>query len=1356
MCCRYSGSTTFQRRGSEISGSALFNLPDEYGINFNHQGDMKQFQNSGVLKVAGVSYTGSSEFSNSDGNWRGATSLRLPEEYGVNFKHDGDMLDFNNEGSLTYGNTKYTGRTRFSKKGNRMSGGASINVPEEYSVSFKHQGDSDAFTNEGAVTLGGRTYTGQTEYNNQGRKMNGKAQVNIPEEYSMSFSHQGDRDAFRNDGSVTLGDKTYTGQTEYSNQGRKVTGRAQVNLPEEYSVRFNHDGDMESFTNDGVLTVADRRYTGQTEFSRDGAKLNGKAQVNVPEEYSVRFQHEGDLDSFTSDGALTLAERRYTGQTQFNRRGRRMNGKAQVNLPEEYGITFNHQGNMDQFTNDGSLTVADKKYTGQTEFNRRGSRLGGKAQVNLPEEYSVSFDHKGNAYDFSNSGTLKVDSNTYSGESSYKKVGDKVEAAASVSVPSKYGFQFSHTGGLREFANSGEIKINGKTYSGSTDFRLDNSGIEGRVSMRVPDEYEVRFKHQGPITRFNNEGSIKMPGREISASSEFTKNGNNLAGQATIRLPEEYGISFNHQGPLTSFSNEATLRTPERTITGNSQFKLQEGNKVDALIRFNLPREYSLEFNHEGELTNFNNKATVTYANRKYSGLSEFLMKGKKAEGRVVVRVPDMYSVKFQHRGGLFDFSNEAMVKANNQKYTAGSEFRMDGNTIRGTANVRIPEEYKFTFSHNGAPTDFNTNAEAILDEAAYTAGVVFKKSDEGIESTGQVTTPHRQARSLEYRYSHQGDLSNFKQDVYGSVNDQRLSAKTEYQLNGKALTGRLELATPFDAARTALVELSHEGKWKNFKNSLVTELNNQRYTANGEMKLFGKKKQGSFVVNIPQEYGFDFIHKGASLTDWTNKATASIGEDKINVNSGLTIEAGNVEAVLSVRTPYRDAKDFGFSITHKGNAKKFNTMAEVTTPFRTYKRFSGDLSFEGNARSFQTNGKIQTPFDIAPEMNFEMNHRGQLNNYASSAAVELGNKRIAGNTAYRKYGKNLEASANLDTPWRDMGFALTHNGEDNGFNTNLKVDAPLKEYKTFAANLNHQGTLKNFQTSAKLETPFQSMPVVNLALNHRGDTRDFTTSGSVEYGTKRMEGQASYKRTSDWYDGSHVGSIRVKTPFKMARNVDISAEHHSRSDSLSGKLEITHNGQKYVDGDYTLETAARKNLVFNIREPQPIAASFAFEKKNGGAEMISLVNWDTRNPTSNGRAALTWGRENNRYFSNGEFLLANVPSSKMMFEVESSVSSRRSQDIYDGRVKVDSALAEFEGTFNHVHSPGRRYVTEVRLGQRQPIRIQSEVLLNNGVKATLTLGHPSYSNVSFFRFLAQSILQTSLFVLCLLELCLS
>ena len=1116
-------------------------------------------------------------------------------------------------------------------------------------------------------------------------------------------------------------------------RGSEISGSATVNIPEEYGVNFNHNGELTEFTNSGTVNVAGTSYTGRSEFSKAGSNLRGSASLRIPQEYSLEFKHEGDLLSFSNDGAVTYDGQKYTGRSRFTKRGNSVSGSASINIPDEYSVTFNHQGDLKSFSNEGSINLAGRRFTGETELRLRGINLNGKAKVNIPEEYSIEITHESDYTDFKNNGIVKLGRRTYSGRSEFRKSGDRIEGSASVNIPEEYGMKFNHEGGLKEFANSGEVKINRDVYSGNSNFRLDNTDVEGGVSVRIPDEYALSFNHKGPITRFNNEATLRIPGRVMSQNTEFSLNGNNVAGQSTVRLPEEYGVSFSHQGPMTSFANEASIRTPKKTYSGNTELRVSN-NGVSGNARVNLPREYSIDFNHEGGLKDFNNKATITYGAKKYSANSEFLLKGKKAEGRVVLRIPDMYSIKFSHQGNLYSFSNEASLKAFGQRYTAGSEFRMNGDTVRGTANVRIPEEYKLTFSHNGVPTDFNTNAEAILNGASYTATTTFKKDGSSIESTGQIMTPHAQFKNLEFTYNHEGGLYNFKQDAYAAAGNKRFSAKSEYSLNGNDLSGRLEVATPFTAVRSVLLEVSHEGKMKNFKNSATLEVNDKRYTANGEMKLFGKKKQGTFMVAIPEEYGVSFIHKGASWKDWTNKITSSLGDDRININSGLTIEPTNVEALLSVRTPFTAADNFGFNVNHKGNAKKFTTMAEVNTPIRGYRRFSGELSFEGNGRSFQTNGKIQTPFDKVPEMTFNANHRSQLNNYVSSAFAEVGNKRIAADSAYRKYGKNLEVSLNLQTPWRNlenMGFQLTHNGE-NGIDTNIKVDTPLQQYKSFGANFNHQGTLKNFQSSARFETPFQTMPVVNVAVNHRGDSRDFTTAGSIEYGTDRIEGETSYKRTDGWYDGSHTGSMRINTPFGVLRNIDLSVEQHIRSDSLNGRLEVSYNSRKYIDGDYTLETGPRKNLMVNIREPKPMSTSLIVERKNNGIDMNCNFNWNTRTPSSNGRVAFNCGSDSGRIFSNGEFMLANLPRSKMSYELESSVASRRYQSIYDGRVKVESSLINWEGTYNHIHSPGRRYVTEVNVGDRRKLKLNSEILVNQpGVKTTIAIGHPSYSNVS-------------------------
>ncbi len=1328
----YTGRSQFSRRG-QIRGSTVLNLPDEYGVEFNHEGDLSNFKSEGVLNFGSRRYTGRSQFSKRGDKVSGGVSVHVPEEYGVEFKHEGDLNDFNNEGVLTFGREKYTGKSRFSKRGNNVNGGVSVHIPEEYGVQFKHEGDLDNFNNEGVLTFGREKYTGTSRFSKRGNRVEGSAFLNIPERYGVEYKHRGDLNNFNNEGTLTYGRRQITGTSRFSRRGQRVEGAVTVNTPEPYGVEFQHEGDLTNFNNEGTLTYGRKRFNGNSRFTKQGSRVEGSATVNIPEPYGVEFKHEGDLDNFNNEGAVTYRRDRYTGSSRFSKQGKRLSGGATVNIPDEYSFNFNHRGSLDSFSNDGAVTVAGRKYNGETEFTKRGARVSSKAKINIPEEYSVGFGHQGDFNDFQNSGVVKVDRRTYAGKSSFKKSGTRVEGAASVNVPEEYGFKFTHMGGLKEFANSGEVKVDRAVYSGSSEFRLDNSGVEGRASARVPQEYAVSFKHQGPVTRFNNEAAVKIPGREFSGNTEFTLTGNNVAGQATIRLPEEYGLSFSHQGPLKSFNNELTVRTPQRAYTGTSQLKMNDEGIAGA-IKANLPREYGVEFNHEGKWNNFNNKATVTYANRKYSGLSELLLKGKKAEGRVVLRVPDMYSIKFKHQGSLRDFSNEAMLKAFNKKFTMGSEFRMNGDTVRGTANVRIPEEYTLTFSHNGPPTDFNTNTEAILDGKTYTANVAFKKEGKKIESSGQITTPHRQAKSLEYRYNHQGDLYNFKQDVYAAAGNQRFSAKSEYSLSGKELNGRVEVATPFHKARTVVLEVKHDGKLKNFKNSATLEINDKRYTANGEMKLFGKKKQGSFMVNIPEEYGFKFMHKGGSVTDWTNKATVSLGEERIDMNSALSIEPTNIDAMLSVRTPFRQARDFGFTFNHKGDASKFTTMAEVTTPVREYKRFAAELNFEGNGRSFQTNGKLQVP--TLDDMSFNMNHRSQLNNYGTSAAVEMGQKKIFAETSYRKQGKNLETSLNVETPFRHyekMGFTYSHNNDKDGFTSNFNIDTPFQQYRSFGANVRHKGNRRDFQSAASFQTPFSMMPLLNINVNHKGDLRDFDSSGSVEYGTQRMEGAATYRRTSpDWAEGSHIGSLRLNTPFRYVENLNLNIEHRCGSNAMSGKLEATYNGRKYFDGDYSLEKTAKKNLAVNVREPHPMSLSASYEKRNGGVEIISDFNWDTRRTDSNGRIAMTCGIENGRRFSNGEFLLANIPSSRMAYEIESTFSSRRNQKIYDGRVKVTSALANWEGTFNHVCAPGSRYMTEIRVGDAQKVMVRSEVLVNRpGVKTILTVGHPSFSNVS-------------------------
>ncbi len=92
------------------------------------------------------------------------------------------------------------------------------------------------------------------------------------------------------------------------------------------------------------------------------------ANVNVPEPYGFTLNHDGDALEFSNAATINLAGNSYTGRTEFSMNGNNMRGSAAFQLPEEYAIEFNHNGGLSNWENNGKLKIAGWEYNGQSRL----------------------------------------------------------------------------------------------------------------------------------------------------------------------------------------------------------------------------------------------------------------------------------------------------------------------------------------------------------------------------------------------------------------------------------------------------------------------------------------------------------------------------------------------------------------------------------------------------------------------------------------------------------------------------------------------------------------------------------------------------------------------------------------------------------------------------------------------------------------------------------------------------------------------------------------------------------------------------------------------------------------------------
>ena len=426
-------------------------------------------------------------------------------------------------------------------------------------------------------------------------RISGLATLKTPytEDMSLTFNHQGEPLNFQSSAEMSYGAyKKLTTTTEFKKSGSSIRGSTRINTPfrdyQTMAIQFNHRGSWRNFQNDAAIEIGSTKMSGDVEFSlrRDNMKAKASAVTPIPglESITLNVNHDGDIWNFKDEASLEYSGRRIYATAEFNTNNE-IAGKFELRTPfspaRTFIVQFNHAGEPTNFQNSGSIQINRDTYSANSALMITGDKVEARAFVKIPEEYSIVLTHRGPWKDFNNRITIDLAGQRIDAESSFTLNGYNVDTAATLKTPFKIletlTASYKYAGYPTNFQTEASLDVNRMRGSINANFNKRDDNLSGKFELNTPFR-EVRslvliFDHSGSLTQFENSGSIDFNGKSYTGSSRFSMQGNQITGNAELRLPDEYRLEFNHKGSLKNWKNSVELNLKGEAMSGYTSYK---------------------------------------------------------------------------------------------------------------------------------------------------------------------------------------------------------------------------------------------------------------------------------------------------------------------------------------------------------------------------------------------------------------------------------------------------------------------------------------------------------------------------------------------------------------------------------------------------------------------------------------------------------------------------------------------------------------------------------------------------------------------------------------------------------------
>ena len=759
-----------------------------------------------------------------------------------------------------------------------------------------HEGGLKNFKSGMELTyMNTRKISGDVDFTARGTNLEGSARFVSPytERVKASMKHQGPWKNFDNEASVEYGSQRMAASSKFNLNGYKLETSGNLEIPcwvRIIKATVNHNGPWRNFQNDASVQVGSKKLAGETKFNMNGNDFEASANLDLPlravRNIKAEYKHEGPLDNFKCNSALTVDGRKGTHSMEF-KNAKVMSGKAEINTPfpkvRQVKAEFSHDAKKwNSFENDGKVTWNNREYSGNSELRWYGDTLKVVGNLKTPgDSYVLKVKHKGDRSEFTNSAVVDLSSgNKYSAESSYKTTQKGKEAKFNIMTP-------------HESFNK---------MSGDVSYTGNRNGLSAKAQLKTPFRGYERFggeiNHSGNLNKFSSSASIETPFRKLP-SAEF---------------------SVTHEGGSKEFASTAEAKYGRRTITGAANYK-NNGRAIEGSATLTTPypglEKFEGSFSHTGTPRNFKTNAEV---NTPFSG-------------------HERYAAKLEHTGArLENFKTSATVNTpfenfKNTAFKINHQGDLSGMTTDASLETSMPGYDKFDLSvnHNGDPRNVRTMVNLntpIRNYDNFAVTVNHKGDTERFESGAEIKAPWR---TIGYTVKHNGDLRNFNTEATVKLPVRGLEdwgVTVNHNGDLRQFTCNIVLAMPFYQVPEMKFNINHRGNLRNFNSGVSAEWKGNKVNTQGTWKYedgyLGKNYEGSLKMSSPwQNIDITGQHKRQAETKTGSLVVNHNNVPKVNMDYTYTTGANK-----NIKVTVTEPKIFEILLNFEGTGPSFKSDA--------------------------------------------------------------------------------------------------------------------------------------------------------------------------------------------------------------------------------------------------------------------------------------------------------------------------------------------------------------------------------------------------------------------------------------------
>jgi len=1103
----------------------------------------------------------------------------------------------------------------------------------EIKLVLSHETSLSGFSTNGELTYGPRvSINGNLNYYTTDTTIGGTLQLSTPfqpmKHIAAVISHEGTLTDFKNDATFELNKIRISGKSVFSIDRDTANMMVELQTPfegyETITAEISHRGPITNFRNNIRLTIGTKELVGTGQFRIRRSSVAGSLELQLPftDLYSVAIilDQSGSISDFNNKFVLAYNNKKILVKSNFKLSGTSVNGKISVKTPfnnlRSMAMLIRHEGPFDDFKNDIVVTLNEKELTAESQLLLSGSTLAATGNIALPNHVGyLQVSHEGPAENFHNAAVMRYNGASYMGESQFKKGENVMNGKVTYSYPSRtMSAAFNHRGKLTNFNNDVTLMFGEKQIDGNSKFKLNGNGMTAEGSLKFPDNsYAVAISHEGPLDNFKNNFQVQYNRNKVIGKSELSLSGSDLGLKASVSTPysviKSASVDFEHSGPLSNFNNNAAFIFNNRKFTGNSQFRLS-GDRLNAKAAFDGPKtRIAGEVNHNGKLTNFKNDARFAYNGKEMTGNGEFFWRGNNMNLKGKVTVPgNTLSADFYHSGSWNNFNNNGAFAYNGKTISGMSAFNRSGDNLNGKLSVDSPSNrMAIEVGHRGPINDFETHGTIAYGKRIITGKAELKLHANRLSGKAGLELPSDTIPSLLLEVNHEGPMDNFRNDFSVIYGQQAIRGNGEFKNRNNRLYAMGELNLPTSRAKHIVAELTHSGKRTNFENTLQMTVDEDNINSGSKFSLQDGKLNAA--VHFHTTYNLkpisvEISHNGP-ISNFVEKAVFSYGDKQLTAESEFHFEGDVVEVKVKIEPSFCCLEPIAVDIMYRGPLNSLTCRASAK--YGTYEVVtSSDLIIRTNALHLKS--ELKSNIGHVKPFSVEVNHEGLLMDFNNNAIISYGSDSVSGQSEFKLSGESLYLKSTIQTSFsglKPISLEIHHSGSIDQFEDSVIVSYGNKEIKS-SFEFNRDGN--RLTAEVELATPFSQVKALTAKFNHNGKSwHNFENSGSMKLNNKRYTGQSEFR----WFGKIFKLYAETKVPTEYSFKVN----HKGTSTDFSNNMKIQIPGER-ISGTSSFKAMrskieGRANLDSTIGKLGNIEGSFSHE---GGPNKLK-TSFNLRTP---------------------------------------------------------------------------------------------------------------------------------------------